>query len=116
MEKTVIVDESFATTGQGYHLTRVHHIGDYTLRVDIKRDAYAAQSYAMVQVLTPALTWTTLASDPPSRWHGASLGPASRPKPGPRVLYPLADQLACRATTILRAAPPAAATPAEPTA
>jgi hypothetical protein len=76
--------------------------------------------YDAVASPTPRLNRTSgmekTVIDPPSRWHGASPGPASRPRPGPRVLYPLADQLACRATTILRAAPPAAAIPAEPMA
>jgi hypothetical protein len=99
----VIVDESFATTAQSYQLTRIHHVGDYTLRVDIKRDHYLAQSYAVVQVLTPALTWTTLAADPPSNWHQTSPSPYEPTKPGPQALHPLADELARRATTILRA-------------
>ena len=97
------VDESFGTTGQGYHLTRVHHVGDYTPRVDIRRDAYARQSHAVVEVLTPALTWTHLAAEPPSSWHAASPSPYGPTKPGPQPLYPLAERLLRRATTILRA-------------
>jgi len=99
----VIVDESFGTTRQGYHLTRVHHVGTFTLRVDIRRDCYAGQSHAVVEVLTPALTWTPLPAEPPSNWHEASPSPYSPPTPDARALYPLADRLLRRATTILRA-------------
>jgi len=97
------VDESFGTTGQGYHLTRVHHVCDYTPRVDIRRDAYARQSHAVVEVLTPALTWTHLAAEPPSSRHTSSTSPYGPTKPGPQPLYPLAGRLLRRATTILRA-------------
>ncbi len=99
----MIVDESFGTTGQAYHLTRVHHVGEHTLRVRIHRDAYQHQSHAVVEVLTPSLTWTPLAAEPPSAWHDASPDPYARPRPGPAALYPLAERLLHRATAILRA-------------
>ena len=97
------VDESFGTTGQGYHLTRIHHVGNHTLRVDIHRDSYARQSHAVAELLTPALTWTLLASEPPSGWHETSPSPYGTPPPTAGALYPLAERLLRRATTILRA-------------
>jgi len=70
--------------------------------VDIRRDAYARQSHAVVEVLTPALTWTHLAAEPASSWHEASPNPYGPPAPTARALYPLAERLLRRATTILR--------------
>jgi len=67
----MLAHESFGFTMQGcYDLTRVHHHGGHTLRIRIVRDYYAHQSRAHADVLTPALTWTEVASIHPSAWHG----------------------------------------------
>jgi hypothetical protein len=100
----MIADESFGTTDQAYHLTRVHHVGEHTLRVRIHRDAYDFQSHAIAEVLTPAMTWTQLAAEPPSVWHEATPSLyAAKAKVRPEALHPLAERLLQRATTILRA-------------
>jgi hypothetical protein len=99
----VIVEEAFDIADQTYHLTRVHHIGDVTLRVRVHRDAYERQSHAVVEVLTPALTWTPLAAEPTGGWYDASPSSYARPRPGASALYPVADRLLQRARTILRA-------------
>ena len=108
----MIVDESFGTTGQGYRLTRIHHLGEHTVRVDIRYDSYAQQSHATADVLSSGLTWTTLVSDPPSNWHDAAPSPYARPAPTAEALYPLAERLARRAATVLRTQPQTPATPA----
>ena len=112
----MIVDESFGTTGQGYHLTRIHHLGEHTVRVHIRYDIYAQQSHATAEVLSTGLTWTALVIDPPSNWHDATPSPYTRPAPTARALYPLAEQLARRAATVLRTSPPVTRppTPARP--
>jgi len=61
----VLIDESFGPTGRGYQLTRVHRLGRHTVRVRVTRDFYQFQSLAVAEVLTPALTWTPLAGQPP---------------------------------------------------
>ena len=99
----MIVDESFGTTGQGYRLTRIHHLGEHTVRVDIRYDSYAQQSHATAEVLSTGQTWTLLVSDPPSNWHDDAPGPYARPAPTAKALYPLAERLARRAAAVLRA-------------
>ncbi|HEX8629367.1 MAG TPA: hypothetical protein VF755_14470 [Catenuloplanes sp.] len=62
----MIIDETFYQEHRlgNYDLTRVHHIDGHVLRVRIRRDSYGFQSYALVEVLTPARTWTVLAQTP----------------------------------------------------
>jgi hypothetical protein len=55
-ESRVIVDESFGTTGQGYRLTRVLHLGEHTVRVDIRYDSYAQHSHVIAEVLSAGRT------------------------------------------------------------
>ena len=104
----MIVDESFGTTGQGYQLTRIHHLGEHTVRIEIRCDSYAQQSHATAAVLSAGQTWTTLLSDPPSNWHDATPSPYSRPAPSARTLYPIAERLAERAALVLRTPSPVA--------
>lgn len=40
----------------------------HKVRVTVKRDPYQFQSYAKVEVLTPALTWTELTTSSPRVW------------------------------------------------
>jgi hypothetical protein len=107
----VIVDESFGTTGQGYQLTRIHHLGEHTVRIEIRYDTYEQQSHATAAVLNAEKTWTTVVSDPPSNWHDATPSPYTRPVPTARTLYPLAERLAHRAAVVLRTPPPATTPP-----
>lgn len=47
----MIVDESFGRTGQSYELTRIHHLGERTVRIEVRCDSHAQQSYATAAVL-----------------------------------------------------------------
>src|SRR5439155_3783464 len=97
----VIVDESFGTTGQSYQLTRIHHLGEHTVRIEICYDTYVQQSHATAAVLGAGQTWTILLAEPSSNWHDAMPSPYSRPAPTARALYPLAEGLAERAAVVL---------------
>ena len=78
----MIVDGSFGTTGQGYQLTRIHHLGEHTVRIEIRYDTYAQQSQATAAVLGAGQTWTILLADPSSSWHDAMPAPtAGRRRP-----------------------------------
>jgi hypothetical protein len=101
----VIIDETFHQEYQlgNYDLTRVHHTDGHVLRVRIHRDFYGFQSYALVEVFTPGLTWTVLAKTPWTDWHEASPMQATDATP----LTPIADRLIERARRILTAATPA---------
>lgn len=89
------------TTNDGPRITRVYHVGQHTVRVRIARDFYLAQSHALAEVLTPALTWTVLCEQPPERFfdqtavHGPKAGDTEA------ILLELAGDLARRAARIL---------------
>lgn len=89
------------TTNDGPRLTRVYHVGQHTVRVRIARDFYLAQSYALAEVLTPALAWTVLCEQPPERFFDRA--PIHGPKAGDTeaILLELAEDLARRAARIL---------------
>ncbi len=103
----MIVDESFGRTGQSYEVTRIYHLGEHTVRIEIRCDSYAQQSYATAAVLSAGQTWTILLVDPSSNWHDATPSPYTRPAPTARTLYPIAERLAHRAAVVLRTPPPA---------
>jgi hypothetical protein len=94
----VIVDEAFnPNRGRGcYQLNRVHHVDGHTLRVRVYRDSYQVQSTATVGVLTPELTWTVLADQPPEDWWHTTEQAANR-----TALTAVADRLVDRARAIL---------------
>jgi hypothetical protein len=106
----MLVDSSFNSIEDGtYALTEIHHTDTgHTIRVQVHRDSYRAQSYARVEVLTPDLTWTTLATTPAGDWHPATpyLGATQA------ALQPTADALVSRAGRILAHHPTPAPTPA----
>ncbi len=66
-----LADQSIADQGaSGYTANYVYKLAaGHTVRVRIHRDSYARQSFARVEVLTPALTWTELATAPVDEWH-----------------------------------------------
>lgn len=72
----MLVDTTFRTGGQDYQLTEIHHLGEYIVRVDIRRDGYPAQSFARVQILSTTKEWTTLATAPVGEWYERSPGPS----------------------------------------
>ncbi|MFV2019408.1 hypothetical protein [Micromonospora sp. LOL_023] len=66
----MIVDKSFdADELSRYILTRVHHVDGQVLRARTRRDHAVYQRAAVVEVLTPNLTWTTLAIEPRATWY-----------------------------------------------
>lgn len=89
------------TTNNGPRITRTYQVGEYTVRVRIARDSYITQSYAVAEVLTPALTWTNLCEQPPERFfeHAPMYGPKAAASEG--FLLKLADDLARRTARIL---------------
>jgi hypothetical protein len=93
----MIVDDSFGIYNQGYELTRICHDSGHILRVRIRRDSHEPQSWAVVEVLNPALTWTGLATAPPSTWHEHTPYRSRNPQP----LVPIAVELVNRARAIL---------------
>ncbi len=97
---TTVVDRSFRQHSGGYDLSEIRRTGSgHRLRVRIRRDAYQRQSYALVEVLTPGLTWTNLAAEPASAWHPATPYRSTTPTP----LESLAERLFQRAVVILHA-------------
>ena len=94
----MIVDESFDPRPEGdYTLTRIHHIDGHVLRVQVRRNSHLEQSYGVVEVLTPDLTWTVIAEAPPAGWHHATPYRAQGPEP----LTPVAEELLVRGRRIL---------------
>lgn len=68
-----------------------------TVRVRIKRDHYAHQSFAVAEVLTSDRTWTNVLDEPTDHWHDSSGVPATSES----VLLMVAEQLAERAASVL---------------
>jgi hypothetical protein len=90
-----LIDKVAAPARDGYQLTRIHRIGSHTIRIHLYRDTDPHYSNVNTQVLTPALTWTDLCTDPPSRWHDA---------PSRTDLAAVADTLLHRTAAVLGAA------------
>lgn len=90
------------TTNDGPKITRTYRLGQYTVRVRVARDSYMTQSYAVAEVLTPALTWTNLCEQPPENFfeHAPTHGPKAAASQ--ELLLKLADDLARRGARILR--------------
>ncbi|MFY1673979.1 hypothetical protein ACN27G_29170 [Plantactinospora sp. WMMB334] len=66
----------------------------------IRRDHAVYQCVAVVEVLTPNLTWTTLATEPRATWY-----PGTPEYADGVPLTDVADQLLARARTILAGLP-----------
>ncbi|WJK33138.1 hypothetical protein [Solwaraspora sp. WMMA2065] len=93
-----VVDRTFGEHGQGYEVTEIRRTGGgLLLRVRIHRDAYPQQSHALVEVFTPAMTWTRLTHEPVSAWHDTTPSSSSSAMP----LTDLAERLFRRAAAIL---------------
>ena len=99
-ETATLVDRSFGERGQGYDLTEIRRTAaGHLVRVRIHRDSYLHQSYARVEVLTPAMTWTDLADEPAAAWHPGTSYRSSTATP----LENVAERLFQRAAAILHA-------------
>ncbi|WP_123606937.1 hypothetical protein [Micromonospora sp. Llam0] len=98
----MIVDKSFdADELSRYILTRVHHVDGQVLWARIRRDHAVYQYAAAVEVLTPNLTWTTLAIEPRATWYPNTPEYADDEDP----LTDVADRLLAHARTILAGLP-----------
>lgn len=80
-----LLDSHFGPYSQGYELANIVRLDNgLKVRVRVKRDSYEVQSYAKVEVLTPAMTWTEVLTEAPALWHPST--PAYRsgyaPRPG----------------------------------
>lgn len=66
----VVIDEAAAPYSQGYtlHRTLRTSAGD-KVRINIRRDSHAVQSWARAEVLNADMKWTTLADDAVVFWH-----------------------------------------------
>lgn len=91
------------TTNDGPSITRIYHCGQRTVRVRFARDFYVTQSYALAEVLTPQLTWTTLCEQPRQHFFDQITLHGPEAADGEAFLLALADELAQRAARILRA-------------
>jgi hypothetical protein len=101
-----ILDDSYSPPRRGCtSLTRTYQLGRHVIRVQVHRDSHDFQSYATADVLTPGLTWTRLAEQPPAYWHAATASG------GQDVLAAVADALRTRVQTILAALPEPATPP-----
>jgi hypothetical protein len=95
----MLVDQMFHQRRQGcYELTRIHHADGHVLRVRVYRDSYVLQSSAVVEVLTPQRTWTTLATAP---WTQQLHESTPLYAADPTSLASIADGLVERACRIL---------------
>jgi hypothetical protein len=90
------------TTNGGPRITRIYHCGEHTVRVRVARDFYSAQSFALAEVLTPALAWTKVCEQPPEEFHDGIGGGKAPGTPTEEQLLALAEDLARRACRILR--------------
>lgn len=88
-----LIDETTGTHGQDDIIEQVYQLGTVKVRVRVVRNSYANQSYALAEVLTPALTWTEVAKELSGNWHGTARDLIARKR--------LARKLADRAATIL---------------
>jgi hypothetical protein len=91
------------TTNGGPRITRIWHAGEHTVRARVAYDAYREQSFALAEVLTPALEWTKVCETAPEDFHARSArGVKVRKTPTEDELLALADDLMHRAARILR--------------
>src|SRR5260370_214049 len=81
MEMIVIVDESFGTTGQGYHLTRIHHLDEHTVRVHIPSATSTHPTHPTPHLLTTTPRPATGARRPPAPPPRRSRPPTPSPPP-----------------------------------
>jgi hypothetical protein len=97
------LDEQLAHTRQScYHLNRIIKTGGGNkVKISINRDAYKAQSYATVSVLSADLKWTTLITEPGATWFDDTHWNAVTPAEILATLGDFADELLSRALLCL---------------
>jgi hypothetical protein len=94
-----LLDEDFGIASGRYHLTMIVALCGQTARITVCRDPYEFQSYAHLDILTPANTWLRLLAGSPSGWW-----PDTSPTAKTRSqLEPVAASLLLRAHTVLAA-------------
>jgi hypothetical protein len=109
----MLIDETACTEAGSYRLTQTHHLAGHTVRVRVHRDFYPQQSWAVADVLTPALAWTELATSPAQEWQPATYTPRTTATAAAArdTLRPIAEHLTERVHRMLdntRTAGPAA--------
>jgi len=105
---TELLETSIGTTAnKGPRITRIWHVGEHTIRARVACDSHRPQSYALAEVLTPALEWTKVCETAPEEFHWQPFD--KRPgankvtrDPTQEELLGLADDLMRRAARILR--------------
>lgn len=97
-------DEATGATPTSYHHTRVVEFAGRTIRARVERDYYINQSFAVAEVLSDQMTWTSLAADAPSNWWHDTPRP-SADVPAAAALGALTERLLGRAVEILAASP-----------
>jgi hypothetical protein len=91
------------TTNGGPRITRIWHAGEHTVRARVAYDAYRERSFALAEVLTPALEWTKVCETALETFLAPPAGGVEvRKTPTEDELLALADDLMHRAARILR--------------
>lgn len=110
----MLLDETAFTEASCYRLTQTHDLDGHVVRVRVHRDFYLHQSWAVADVLTPALTWTELATAPAQDWHPDTHTPriTAHAAAARDTLQPIASDLTGHAQRLLRTVP--APAPARP--
>lgn len=95
------IDETTDIATHYYRLTQTQQLDGHTVRVRVHRDFYQDQSWAVADVLTPALTWTEIATAPANDWHPSTPPVRTAATDGLACLRPVADHLTERAHRLL---------------
>ena len=97
-------DEAAVATGNGYRYDRVVEIAGRIVRARIERQFYVSYSFAFVDMINDAKSWTRVVEDLACPWWDATPSPRTDVDVA-AVLGPVADQLLRRAAAILAPAP-----------
>ena len=100
-----LIEETSDYQTDRYRLTQIHDLDGHTVRIRVHRDFYREHSWALAEVLTPALAWTELVETPAAHWYPAIPQPDHAPAKRDCLQY-VAEDLAERAQRVLRNTPP----------
>lgn len=97
-----LLDTSLGQVGRDVVLSRVYRHGGDTVRIRVRLNSYADQSFATAYLLNGHKEWTEIAETPSATWHdAASRKDSVRDGTGAAALSKTADELAARVTKIL---------------
>ncbi|MET8846007.1 hypothetical protein [Amycolatopsis sp. NPDC004625] len=97
-------DEVTSASPNCYHHTRVVEFAGHTLRARVERGYYITQSFAVAEVLTEQMTWTSLAADAPGNWWHETPPPSADVRAA-TALGALTERLLNRAAEVLNTSP-----------